>query len=118
MKKLVKGTILTVLALNLIACGKVGEELNPTYSLSVSNPDAASLRCLKEVDGKSETFETSSKTFTFVSNQANSWLYVSCQKTEKGTQKISAVFQRNGETQSSDECAVDVCIVSASGVTK
>lgn len=118
MKSLVKGTILMALALNLIACGKVGEELNPTYSLSVSNPEGAPLRCTSEIDGETKTFETESKTFTFVSGKANTWLYVSCQKIERGTQKISAVFQRNGNTQSSDECAVDMCIVIANGMTK
>lgn len=100
------------------ACGKVGEELNPTYSVTVSNPSGVEMRCLTEVDGKSETIETKSVSFTLVSEQANSWLYVSCQKTEMGNQKITAVFQRNGKTQESDECAVDVCIVSASGLTK
>ena len=116
--KLVNGTILVLLSLNLIACGKVAEELNQMYELRISNPEKAELRCTWTVDGVTKTEETTDDDFFWQSNRANEFLFVLCQKTDKGAQPIKAEFRRNDSAQTTDECAVDHCIVSVSGMTK
>ncbi len=102
----------------LVACGKLGDELNPTYSVKVINPSGEKLRCLSQVDGNSKTQEITDKELVLTSGQANSFIYLSCQRMGKGTSKLTAQLIRNDSAQETDECDSDYCIVSASGVTK
>lgn len=110
-----KWFILTVL---LVGCGRVTEELNPTYAVKVTNPQGVILTCLQTVDGESKTVETKEAEIHLTSNRANEWIYLSCQKKEKNTAEVKAFFLRNDSPQETDECATEFCIVTASGVTK
>lgn len=111
-------SVLIIAILLTSACGKVGEELNPTYSLILENPSGALVMCSWLVDGKQETVETDQLNPGKRSERANEYIALSCLKKNAGKEKIKAVFYRNDSPVETSECEADHCVVSVAGMTK